>query len=239
MTAVTVRFPAAVMSGLGHPASACNMNRLQTCPLCGSHATDLFHSEPARDYHCCSVCRLVFVPERFLLTPDREKAVYDLHRNSPDDQAYRSFLGRLFTPLQAMLKEGSEGLDFGSGPGPTLSIMFEEAGHDMSIYDCFYARDPAVFDRRYDFITATEVVEHLYAPGAELDRLWRCLRSGGLLGIMTKRVRNYQAFTTWHYKNDPTHVCFFSRTSFDWLADKWSADVNYPCGDVVIFTRQE
>lgn len=213
------------------------MGNSPRCPLCRSHATDIYHSDPARDYYQCGHCRLVFVPERFLLPPDREKSIYDLHQNSLDDEGYRSFLDRLFTPMHAVLKPGSYGLDFGSGPGPTLSVMFSEAGHDIAIYDYFYANNPLVFDDEYDFITATEVIEHLHTPGQELERLWGLLKPGGLLGIMTKRVRNRDVFAGWHYKNDPTHVCFFSRYTFDWLAARWDAERYYPAGDVVIFRK--
>jgi len=213
------------------------MGNEQHCPLCLSPDTDIYYSEPARDYYQCCICRLVYVPGRFLLSPDQEKAVYDKHLNTPEDEGYRAFLSRLYTPMLDELDPGSFGLDFGSGPGPTLSVMFNESGHDMEIYDHFYADNPSVFDSQYAFITATEVLEHLYTPGRELERLWACLEPGGLLGIMTKRVRNRHVFSVWHYKNDPTHVCFYSRHTFDWLAGKWEAEVRYPAGDVVIFRK--
>jgi hypothetical protein len=175
-------------------------------------------------------------PDQFL-APEHERAEYDLHRNSPGDAGYRRFLSRTYGPMQARLAPRSRGLDFGSGPGPTLSVMFAESGHQMSIYDRFYADDSAVFQRTYDFITATEVVEHLHHPQAELDRLWCCLRPGGLLAIMTKLVIDLQAFSNWHYKNDLTHVCFYSEATFDWLALRWHAEWVRVDKDVVIFTK--
>ena len=42
--------------------------------------------------------------------------------------------------------------------------MFEEMGHTVALYDYFYANDPFVLHHLYDFITATEVVEHLHNP---------------------------------------------------------------------------
>lgn len=57
--------------------------------------------------------------------------------------------------------------------------MFEEAGHEMAIFDKFYAPDSKVFRKRYDFITATEVLEHLKKPKVELNRLWALLPPGG------------------------------------------------------------
>jgi len=113
-----------------------------------------------RDYYRCPVCCLVFVPPWQFLSAEEEKKRYDLHRNSPEDPGYRRFLSRMFIPLQQWLATGSDGLDFGSGPEPMLSRMFEEAGHSMTLFDHFYEHAPAALERPYDFITATEVVEH-------------------------------------------------------------------------------
>ena len=107
----------------------------------------------------------------------------------------------------------------------------------MEIYDHFYAPDTQPLKRSYDFITASEVVEHLHKPRQELERLWSCLKPNGSLGIMTKRVIDQQAFSTWHYKNDQTHVCFFSIETFQWFANHWGATLTEPEKDVVIFTK--
>jgi len=131
----------------------------------------------------------------------------------------------------------SQGLDFGSGPGPTLSVMFEEAGHSMELYDPFYAPELKPLQRKYDFVTASEVVEHLHHPRRDLDRLWKCVKPNGLLGIMTKRVTDQKAFSCWHYKNDPTHVSFFSVETFRWLADVWQATSSVCGADVVLFRK--
>jgi len=211
---------------------------LQTCPLCQSGHIEIFSRDKQRDYLLCKTCYLVFVPHEQYLSEEEEKARYEQHINSPADPAYRNFLGRLFTPLNKLLKPGSEGLDFGSGPGPTLSVMLIEAGHRMQIYDYFFANNPAVLKKQYDFITATEVVEHLYQPGEELDKLWNCLKPGGWLGIMTKQRLAREDFDNWHYKRDLTHVCFFSRETFHWMASKWNASIKFIDKDVVLFYKQ-
>jgi len=197
----------------------------------------MFYQDSHRDYFRCQICNLVFVPSAQFLSAEDEKARYDLHQNSPDDQDYRRFLSRIFIPMQELLAPGSRGLDFGSGPGPTLSKMFEEVGHSMAIYDHFYARNSSVLEKQYDFITATEVVEHLHNPKKELDRLWACLKPGARLGIMTKLALDREAFARWHYKNDPTHVCFFSRLTFEWLAAQWQAELTFADKDVILFHK--
>jgi len=194
-----------------------------SCPLCGGTDVVAYHRDVVRDYLNCRTCDLVFVPPGQHLTAADEKARYDRHDNRPDDPRYQRFLDRLFTPLNQRLARNSRGLDFGCGPGPTLSKMFEDAGHSVALYDPYYAPDKSVLSARYDFITLSEVAEHLAEPGPELDALWAGLAPGGWLGIMTKRVRDQAAFSTWHYITDPTHIGYFSETTFQWLAGRWSS----------------
>lgn len=207
------------------------------CPLCAGPDTAPFHTDSRRSYLRCADCALVFVPPDHHLDRAAERAEYDLHENTVGDPGYRRFLSRLFDPLVARLRPGAEGLDFGCGPGPALAAMLGEAGHVVSLYDLFYYPDTAALARDYDFICATEVVEHLYHPGRELARLWRCLRPGGVLGVMTKLVRDREAFAGWHYKNDPTHVCFFSRETWRWWAQRQGAVLEFEGADVILLTR--
>ncbi len=207
------------------------------CPLCDSHAVANYHSDRYRDYLQCSVCALVFVPAHQQLSQQGEKAIYDQHQNAPDDKGYRRFLMRLATPLLARLKKGSQGLDFGCGPGPTLSLMMEEQGHHMALYDLYYANNPAVLTGQYDFITSTEVIEHLAQPGAELERLWALLGTGGYLGLMTKQVRDLESFANWHYKNDLTHISFFANQTFAYLGQQWGSTPEFIGADVIIYRK--
>ncbi len=210
---------------------------MSDCPLCGASGCTFFSRDARRDYLRCAQCALVFVPPEQHLSAAEERAQYDLHENDPADLAYRKFLSRLFEPMCKRVLPPARGLDFGSGPGPTLSVMFEEAGYDMSIYDRYYAPDKSVFTGRYDFITASEVVEHFHQPGREFERLIGCIKPGGHLGVMTKRMTDAVAFAGWHYKDDPTHVCFFSEATFQWLADRLGCGLTIAGRDVVILTK--
>lgn len=209
------------------------------CPLCFSeHIVDYFQ-ENHRNYLSCENCRLVFVPQQFHLSQDDELAQYELHENDPDDTGYRKFLGRLADPLVERLPANSQGLDFGCGPGPCLSVMLEEQGHQVDLYDIFYADNRAVFERDYDFITATEVIEHLSQPMVELQRLWNLLKPGGYLGLMTKLVADADKFANWHYKTDPTHISFFSAETFEYLGEQWGSAPVIIGADVIIFQKPQ
>ncbi|MBI9104323.1 MAG: class I SAM-dependent methyltransferase [Spirochaetales bacterium] len=207
------------------------------CPLCEDNKISHYYSDRSRDYLRCSNCGLIFVPESFHLEPGAEKSRYDLHQNSPEDEGYRRFLFRLAGPLLKRLKPGQSGLDFGCGPGPVLSIMLEEAGYPMSLYDPFYNNNLSVLENSYDFVTATEVAEHFSLPGIEFKRLFGMLKEGGTLGIMTKLVLDLEAFTHWHYIQDDTHIAFYSRRSFEYLAGLYDAYLEF-IGKDVIFMRK-
>lgn len=207
------------------------------CPLCRQRAAQFYHRDKFRDYYQCAACALVFVPPEFHLSPEREKAYYDLHENSLDDEGYRRFLSRCAQPLLDELAPGSDGLDFGCGPAPLLAKILEAAGHRVELFDAYYAPDKGAVERDYDFIVATEVVEHLSAPGDVLERLWGRLRAGGTLALMTKLVISPERFAGWHYTRDPTHICFFSASTFRWLAQRLQADLQFAASDVILLKK--
>ena len=82
------------------------------------------------------------------------------------------------------------------------------------------------------------MVEHLHNPAGDLNMLWTLLKPGGYLGIMTQQVIDKKAFRRWHYTQDPTHVCFFSLATFQWLADFWQGELEVIGSDVLIFYKR-
>lgn len=212
---------------------------MHQCPLCFSPEIREFHQDKLRHYLRCRHCLLIFVDASQLIDAAAEKAVYEQHENNPQDHGYRRFLGRLSQPLTARLDPASEGLDFGSGPGPTLSLMLEEQGYNMAIYDPYFADDKTVLQKQYDFVTCTEVMEHFYLPHKDWSLLLSLVKPGGHLGVMTKLATDAEAFARWHYKNDITHVSFFSRETFAWLAEHYLLELDILGNDVIIFRKPD
>jgi len=203
--------------------------------LCARADPTLYYEDRWRSYWRCGACALVFVPPQAWPTPEAEKARYDTHRNDPSDPGYRRFLSRLSAPILERVPEGAEGLDFGCGPGPALAAMLREHGRHVTLYDPFYAPDDSVWNRTYDFVTASEVLEHLRYPARDLDRLFGVLRPGGWLGVMTQLVREPPALGSWHYLRDLTHVCFYSLRTFEHIAARWRATLVMVVDDVALF----
>jgi hypothetical protein len=208
------------------------------CPLCKGERLDPFHQDKKRTYLRCCNCKLVFVPERYWLSTEDEKKTYDLHKNDVHDQGYRQFLSRLSVPLLRKLDSEQKGLDFGCGPGPTLSSLLEKKGHRVDLYDPFYYNDSSVFSKFYDFICATEVVEHLRDPNEEFAALFKMLNQDGWLGIMTKLVIDQPAFSQWHYIRDMTHICFYSRSTFEYLSQRFNTELHFIENDVMLLKKK-
>ena len=207
------------------------------CPLCGGQEPSAFERVWGRDYLYCPECDLVFLDPPQRLGTDVERAHYGHHQNDPGDARYRAFLDRLALPLQARLAPGAEGLDYGCGPGPTLSRMLSERGFPTADYDPFFAPDAALLERTYDFIACSETAEHFFDPAAEFARLARLLRPGGWLGIMTQLRRAEKPFAEWGYVRDPTHVTFYSAATLRWIARRQGWALEEPAPNVALFQR--
>lgn len=207
------------------------------CPLCHSDDNAFYCQDKKRLYHQCQQCELVFVPPEFYLTPEQEKAEYDKHENALDDAGYLQFLSRVSDPLVARLPAGSNGLDFGCGPAPALAKLLSNAGMSMAVYDLYYHPDQGPLQQQYQFVTATEVIEHLADPKTLFEQWLAMLQPNGVLAIMTKRVIDAVRFKSWHYKNDPTHICFYSEATFQFLAKHYRLSLEVVNNDIVFFTK--
>jgi len=181
---------------------------------------------------------MVFMAAEHRMSLDDELARYKTHQNDPSDERYRAFLSRLMTPLLAVLNFGSMGLDYGAGPGPTLSVMLEEKGFPTAIYDPQFAPDKTVLRRTYDFITCTETAEHFFYPIQEFDRMDLLLRPGGWFAVMTEIRTDDQILSDWTYARDETHVCFYHVKTMAWISNHYNWQMQSPCDNVFFFQKQ-
>ena len=209
-----------------------------SCPLCARCDTLApFARDATREYLICSQCDLVFVPPRWQPEAEKEKQRYDTHQNDPADPGYRRFLAKLVAPLTARLPAGARGLDFGCGPTAVLALLLEEAGFRMRRFDPFYAADRAVLEQTYDFIACSEAIEHFFHPAQEWELFLQLVKPGGWLGIMTLLREPDTDFVRWWYRNDFTHVAFYSRRTFEWLAQRDGLAVEFEGSSVVLLRK--
>ncbi|MEZ5823955.1 MAG: class I SAM-dependent methyltransferase [Geminicoccaceae bacterium] len=190
-----------------------------------------------RDYHACEICAARFLDPSQRPEPEVERAHYESHRNDVGDPGYRRFLARLAEPLIERLEARSSGLDHGCGPGPALAAMLREAGHDVALYDPYFAPDRAIFSHSWDFITCSETAEHFHDPAGEFERLASMLRPGGWLAVMTCFQTDDARFAHWHYRRDPTHVVFYREQTLRHIAASLGLTCEIPRKDVALMQR--
>lgn len=151
------------------------------------------------------------------LSPRTEKSRYDFHQNIVTDPAYQDFVRPVVEAITSEYPPEAQGLDYGCGPGPVISFMLAKQGYEPLLYDPYYYPDQASLDLSYDYIILSEVAEHFYEPGKEFRKLRSMMRPGASIYIKTSLISEDTDFQNWSYKNDDTHVFFYSEESFAWL----------------------
>ncbi|MFT7337969.1 MAG: SAM-dependent methyltransferase [Marinobacter maritimus] len=207
------------------------------CSVCERGVLASFRSVEGWEYLRCPHCEATLMAQANWLAPDEERAVYDLHDNRPEDPGYRAFLEKLALPLLDRIPPGASGLDFGCGPGPALADMLQDAGMEVVLYDPFFYPSQSALNHQYDFITCTEVVEHLHHPAKVFGQLDGLLKPGGWLGVMTCFQTSDDRFDNWHYRRDPTHVVFYREVTLALIAERWGWTMIVPRKDVAIFHK--
>lgn len=207
---------------------------MNACPLCSGPDIASLAEVQSRRYLACEACGLAFMDRLDLPTRSREREIYALHRNDPEDLRYRAFLDRLALPLAERLRPGMSGLDYGAGPGPALVRMLCERGYPTVAWDPLYAPCDALLAARYDFVTCTEVAEHFHRPREEFDRMASLLRPDGWLAVMTQWRPADHDFAAWHYLRDPTHVSLYGEPTFRWIAGQYGYALEMPAPNVAL-----
>ncbi len=205
------------------------------CPLCHGTEACHYHQDRMRVYYQCPICRLIFIPPDYFLSKKEEKARYLFHENRPDDENYIDFLNTFISPLLNRVSQGAKGLDYGSGPNPVLASLLEQRGLSVETYDPYFANRELLTENRYDFLTCVETAEHFNHPGKEWDLMVKLVKPGGWLGIKTGILEPGTEFSSWHYKGDPTHVCFYTRKTFLWIGDHYNMKIEFEGGTEVFF----
>lgn len=209
------------------------------CPLCQGKNTEFYSEAPYGSFHTCLDCHLKFRVREALLSPEDERSRYEFHENSPNDIGYRKFLSQLLDPISKHLNPKMKGLDFGCGPGPTISVMLDEQNISCENYDPYFAKNPLLLDQTYDFVICTEAIEHFYEPHKEMSIIQDIVKKNGIIGFMTKfyEEKSCGPISKWHYINDDTHVSIFTFNTLEYLGNKFDWKILERNHQMVIFKK--
>jgi hypothetical protein len=204
------------------------------CLLCHFGTNPL---EP--DVFICPHCGLVFKNPTLHMSKEFEIKRYSTHNNDKEDQGYVDFLNKLAIPLAKTLPVHFNALDFGCGPGPTLSILLEKIGGTVENYDPLFFPNKELLKQKFDLVTASEVVEHFKEPELDWLLLVELVKHGGVLGIMTLLYNPSIDYKKWWYKNDSTHVVFYQEKTLLFIAKEFGLDVIFNDNNSVIIFKKK
>lgn len=186
------------------------------CPLCFTTAF-LFGEYRQKEYYRCTNCGALFVDSKYLPTPHDEAERYKKHQNNINDEGYLAFTAPLFRAITQSFNQAHRGLDFGSGITSAISHRLLSAGYQVQLYDPFFNDHKFLLEETYDFIVCCEVMEHFHNPAKEFKLLSNMLKPNGKLFCMTSLFNEAMDFDTWYYKNDFTHVFFYSLPTLEFI----------------------
>jgi len=198
-------------------------SKSEICPLCLSEAKwycDYFNE--VVEFFRCKNCSSIFKSPDYFPDIKFEKERYETHNNDIYDKRYQKFVSPITNKIKEDFKNTSLGLDYGCGTGPVATYVLEKEGYKLKLYDPFFHPHESVLKENYDFIICCEVMEHFFYPEKEFKKLRGLLKTNSKLYCKTKMISEEMTvndFKEWHYKNDPTHVFFYTSMSLDKICE--------------------
>jgi hypothetical protein len=195
---------------------------MTSCPLCSSPHYSTFQEAP---FLRCPTCKLIFKDFSLRLAARDEKERYSLHENDINDPRYVKFLWPVVEQVKNLVPAPARGLDFGSGPSPVLAELLSRENYSVKAYDPFFSPLDLSQLEPFDFIVSTEAAEHFYSPDTEIKRMMALLKPTGILVIRTEFFQESMSLNKWHYVRDPTHVCFYSEATMNWIGQTYKRPI--------------
>lgn len=191
------------------------------CPLCNT-ANELWKTIGTKQFYRCTTCDMIYVHPTQRLTAHEEALHYSKHRNIATDPNYQAFAKPIIDFVLQNFNSHHSGLDYGSGADSAIIYILENHNYTIKSYDPNFYNNPELLARRYNYITCCEVIEHFRSPREEFAKLYTMLTDNAALVCMTQLYDNSINFRSWYYKNDPTHVCFYTANTCNWITTTYN-----------------
>jgi 2-polyprenyl-3-methyl-5-hydroxy-6-metoxy-1,4-benzoquinol methylase len=215
---------------------------MQSCRACGSNLAKLLFIIGDNRVVRCSDCSHVFLDivhdaQSIQLMYESYEAGMDFYFEGPDDEVIQNidtYLKRSTDYCQASAN-GCRLLDIGCGAGILLGRakalglipegveISEQLAHTAekkvgtTIYRAFLG-NLELPPETFDIVTMYDLIEHLQDPAAELKLVYRLLRPGGILFVLTpnndalmRRIARWACTVSFHRFSRPLQVLYYNK----------------------------
>lgn len=199
------------------------------CKCCNSQNLNCLKIQ--KKYYFCNDCHSAFLNNDDFVSEQKEIERYSLHNNDLSDNGYKQYLEKFLSKIIEYAGNKGNFLDYGSGPNPCLVELIKQNKdlyqfNDINGWDLYYTKDFIPNKQNYDIISCLEVAEHFKNPVNDLSNIYSLLRNQGKLVLQTQFLNcdNFNDFSEffrkWWYKEDCTHVMFYSKKGIELCATK-------------------
>lgn len=211
---------------------------MKICTVCKNDKIEFFLKLKDKIYWRCRICEATMLDNRNFISTNQEKYHYLKHNNVINDTRYRNFLYILFDTIKYKISVNDIGLDYGCGYAPALADIFRKKGFNVELYDPFFFKNKTIFYRKFKFIVCSEVVEHFFKPFEEFNKIDGLLAKNSWFTVMTSFMTCDNLFKNWYYRRDPTHVVFYKKNTFKFIANQRNWKVTFPSYNIVLFNKK-
>ncbi|WP_299314047.1 class I SAM-dependent methyltransferase [uncultured Aquimarina sp.] len=206
------------------------------CALCGSKTSE-FSVVHKRAYQHCPNCDGISLHSSYFLSNDKERKRYEIHNNDVTDLGYQNFVSPIVNAIIKNYRKNHKGLDFGSGSNPVITTMLRNQKYTITTFDPFFDPDSKALQSTYHYIACCEVMEHFYHPNKEFKLLYSLLKNKGSLYCKTYLYDESIDFDSWWYKNDTTHVFFYTKKTLNWIKNHYGFSEVIISEKLIIFKK--
>jgi hypothetical protein len=214
---------------------------IHKCLICESDKTQL-KTANLRDYHWCLDCGFVSMNHKSRINLANESERYLEHKNKSGDLGYRASVQELVDQILKNENTDDKGLDYGCGEDSAVVALLQEQKLDVDLYDPLFYPNANIGLKSFDYVVASEVVEHFREPLTEWQKMSSLVKAKGRLYVQTlslEKIKTPDEFARWYYARDLTHFSFYSELSMKILAKKIGLPMIYSSQKVFVFQKQD
>lgn len=206
------------------------------CPLCKTANNQFFHQDKKRAFFRCDHCHLIFADPKTSLAPALQQKRFSQKQQNKQQQISQ-FILPILKQLHTVNAYSLKGLNFGRVVDQVILNYIESEGHQLLQFDPFMAPNHQLLKQEYDFITCYQVFEHFKRPAREWALLVRMLKPNAWLCINTKLLISDDFFAKWHHKNNLTHVSFYQKKTFEYLANISNLSLLFISNELILMQK--